>query len=52
MAKEGGVLGLQHSWSPVLTTVLWDLAKSVPPHDMAQAEPLAQVTLPTSSNHM
>ena len=52
MAKEGGVLGLQRSWSPALTTVLWDLAESVPPHDRAQAQSLAQATLPTSSNHV
>ena len=52
MAKEGRVPGLQHSWSPTLTAVLWDLAESVPPHDMGQAEPLAQATLTNSSNHM
>lgn len=31
---------------PAQTAVLWDLAESVPPQDMAQAEPLAQATLP------
>lgn len=52
MAKEGRVPGLQHSLSQALTAVLWDLAECVPPHDMAQAEPLSQATLTTSSNHM